>query len=266
MNLQEANSLATSAYQGRQHKSGEPYLNHVRSVARILGNFSVEIQVSALLSGIFSVTRLTHRNLRRMGASFEIVETVQALTAFPGMTAADLMQRIAEEGRSATLIKIADSAHGARRAREMKPTGVVRRSLEEECDLASRVLWPQVPQGDLRSVLKKADPCLIEKVNELERRLGQAKEVDLEGMALRWISGMPMVDIAVEMELPPGSISNHIKRARSKFPDLPWEERKSARRSTAGVNSYIKMNDGRPGESRLVQGSVIRGVSRTRNF
>lgn len=71
---------------------------------------------------------------------------------------------------------------------------------------------------------------------------------------------MSLLRIASEYDTVTGTISNRLKKAKKEFPELDWEGRTvTIDRDPLGIQKYVGMNDGKPGESVLRSGSVIRG-------
>lgn len=97
--------------------------------------------------------------------------------------------------------------------------------------------------------------------------IGRPRRADLDNteIALAWISGMSHLDIATEFDCTTGTVSNRLREARRDLPDLPWDER-GAKTPSGGANvkQYLDMKDGKIGESRVPEGSVIRS-KRMRN-
>lgn len=74
-----------------------------------------------------------------------------------------------------------------------------------------------------------------------------------------WLGGTSQLDLSIKYSCSPYTISTRLRAARKEHPDLPWDERKAPAEKTEGaVKGYIRMNDGRPGESAIRQGSVIK--------
>lgn len=87
-------------------------------------------------------------------------------------------------------------------------------------------------------------------------------DIDNREIGLKWISGMSHLDISIEYECSLNTVSNRLRKAREEFPDLPWGERSAKpKEGESSASNYIDMNDGKPGESRIRSGSVIRGAS-----
>ena len=53
-------------------------------------------------------------------------------------------------------------------------------------------------------------------------------------------------------------VREYAGQAQEKFPGLPWETRGPKQ---PNLMRYVKMNDGKPGESRLTEGSVVRSAA-----
>ena len=99
---------------------------------------------------------------------------------------------------------------------------------------------------------------------------GRVKRPDLDNheIALAWLEGLSHLDLSVKFNCAPQTISTRLKKARREFPDLPWDDRQTTPGNSASdgpsVKDYLRMNDGKPGESAVRQGSVIRSASMRR--
>lgn len=94
---------------------------------------------------------------------------------------------------------------------------------------------------------------------------GRVKRPDLDNRVLaeRWLAGESQLDLSIAFDCSPQTVSGRLAKARTEFPDLPWNDRKVIPGSTAsggsGVKDYLRMNDGKPGESALPRGSIVNG-------
>lgn len=94
---------------------------------------------------------------------------------------------------------------------------------------------------------------------------GRVKRPDLDNreIALAWLEGLSQLDLSIRFNCSPQTINTRLAKARKEFPDLPWNDRQVIPGSTtsggSGVKNYLRMNDGRPGESALPRGSIVNG-------
>lgn len=77
-------------------------------------------------------------------------------------------------------------------------------------------------------------------------------DLDNRTIALKWISGETIDEIAIELKAGRQTISRRLAEARISYPELSWGER-----DRGGLGKYVRMSDGKPGISRIPQGSVI---------
>jgi len=101
----------------------------------------------------------------------------------------------------------------------------------------------------------------------MDRRV-KRPDLDNRKIALAWLEGLSQLDLSVQFDCAPQTITTRLAKARVEHPDLPWGERKTLPGSTAsggsGVKDYLRMNDGRQGESTVRQGSVIKSTAMRR--
>ena len=90
---------------------------------------------------------------------------------------------------------------------------------------------------------------------------GRVKRPDLDSRAIaeRWIAGESRLDLSITFNCSRNTIDSRLAKARIEFPDLPWNERQAALSGGSGVKNYLRMNDGKPGESVIPQGSIVNG-------
>lgn len=94
---------------------------------------------------------------------------------------------------------------------------------------------------------------------------GRVKRPDLDNreIALDWLGGLSQLDLSIKYDCSPQTINTRLAKARVEFPGLPWGERRVVPGSTSsggsGVKGYLRMNDGKPGESALPRGSIVNG-------
>ncbi|MCG5464297.1 HD domain-containing protein [Micromonospora sp. MED01] len=110
----DADALAYRAHFGQVDKAGNPYIEHPRAVARILGEQGHgDLAVMAgLLHDVVEDTPITLDDLRHAGYSEAVVSAVDAVSRREGETYMDMIRRAAANplGR---LVKLADNAHNS---------------------------------------------------------------------------------------------------------------------------------------------------------
>jgi len=114
--LNEAITLAVSAYAGQTDKSGEPYILHVLRV--MLAQKDVEAMTVAALHDIVEDTSITLADLEEAGWSARVVAAVDALTHRDGEDYFDFNRRAASD-ELAKPVKIADLRDNLRQATDV---------------------------------------------------------------------------------------------------------------------------------------------------
>jgi (p)ppGpp synthase/HD superfamily hydrolase len=108
--VRAADLLAELAHRGQVDKAGNPYINHSRTVARILADHghSDPVIIAGLLHDVVEDTTLTLDDLLEFGFSEPVVRAVDSVTKRAGETYMDLIRRAAADpiGR---LVKLADN-------------------------------------------------------------------------------------------------------------------------------------------------------------
>jgi len=96
---------------------------------------------------------------------------------------------------------------------------------------------------------------------------GRVKRPDLCNRTIYedWLNGESQLSLSIKYECTVNTISGRLEKARKEFPALARKVRKTPEKDP-GVTEYVHMNDGKPGESVLRQGSIVRSTSlRNRN-
>jgi (p)ppGpp synthase/HD superfamily hydrolase len=107
-NVSKALKIATRAHRGQLDKAGEPYINHPKAVARMLG--TEETQTVALLHDVVEDTAVTLGNLKDAGFSDDIITAVDCLSQREGERREEYIMRVAKNPL-ATMVKLADLKH-----------------------------------------------------------------------------------------------------------------------------------------------------------
>lgn len=88
-------------------------------------------------------------------------------------------------------------------------------------------------------------------------------DLDNREIALEWLGGSSQLDLSTKHNCSMKTIRTRLAKARNEFPELPWDDRRvipgSATSGGSGVKDYVRMTDGKPGESTLLQGSIVNG-------
>lgn len=109
--IEKAIYLAVSAHAGQVDKAGVPYILHPLTVA--YNQPTEEGFIVGMLHDIVEDTPITIENLKELGFSKEVVETVELLTHKEGENYLDYVRRIKEKSQLATQVKLADLAHNS---------------------------------------------------------------------------------------------------------------------------------------------------------
>lgn len=108
--IEDADALAAEFHHGQVDKAGQPYINHPRTVARILADqgHGDDAVMAGLLHDIVEDTDVTLDDLRERGYPEEVVRAVDAVTRRAGESYMALIHRAAADplGR---LVKLADN-------------------------------------------------------------------------------------------------------------------------------------------------------------
>lgn len=262
MHLREADALARTAHMGQVDKIGVPYIDHVRAVAQGLTSFDREVQIAGLLHDVVEDTDWTLERLLRAGVPVRSVRIVDAVTKRPGMTREQQIEQVVAAGYDAILVKISDNAHNSLESRIQRIAGQasVRKTqdrLRKKYTEAREVLWRNAEKENIERILRVVNPLLLD---QLRRTKGGVRtDIPVLEVAQRWLSGESMEDISTSFHCSSALINTRIVKARKDFPDLPWNDRKEKELpGGSGIKNYVGMNDGKPGDSRVREGSVIR--------
>lgn len=104
----DADALAERAHRGQIDKAGRPYIEHPRTVAKLLAEHGDHAVMAGLLHDVVEDTAITLDDLRAAGYPPEVVNAVDSVTRRPGETYLDLIRRATADplGR---LVKLADN-------------------------------------------------------------------------------------------------------------------------------------------------------------
>jgi (p)ppGpp synthase/HD superfamily hydrolase len=163
LTIAETDALAAEAHAGQRDKVGAPYIEHVRAVAHGLVPLGDRLVQAGLLHDIIEDTGWTLDGLRTAGVPAEVVELVNAVTNKPGVPYADMIRAIARNEQAA-LVKIADNAHNSLPSRTAVLPAQQRAQLDAKYRAAREVLWPAVDREQLRTVVARVNPGLLDEI------------------------------------------------------------------------------------------------------
>lgn len=89
------------------------------------------------------------------------------------------------------------------------------------------------------------------------------KDITPEAVAKEWLAGDSILAIASRHLVTTELIRRRLRVAKRDLPHLDWENRGPIK-DTNSPAAYVNLNDGKPGESVLRAGSVVRGQRRYR--
>ncbi len=113
-----AAETAAKAHEGQFDKGGKPYINHPKAVADSLSN--TEYKIAAYLHDVCEDTPLTFDDLRNMGFTYRIVNSVRLLTKDDKLTYEQYLRRLRMDS-CARAVKIADLKHNMDLSRIPEP-------------------------------------------------------------------------------------------------------------------------------------------------
>lgn len=111
--------VATEAHAGQVDKGGKPYINHPQTVAASLSN--TEHKIVAYLHDVCEDTPITFDDLRNMGFTERIVNSIRLITKSDGVTYEDYLKRVSTDD-CARAVKMADIRHNMDISRIPAPT------------------------------------------------------------------------------------------------------------------------------------------------
>jgi hypothetical protein len=259
--LQQAHRIAASAHHGQTDKIGVPYLRHVQDVAMGLRPFSMDVQIAGLLHDVVEDSSWTLDRLRRAGVPEVSVRIIDAVTKQPGTSKDEQIDRVIRGGYKAILVKVADNAHNTRPDRMACLDSATHARLQKKYRTAREKLWREVEYDDVDKILKIVNPALVGDLSAFNR--APRPDILTKDVVSGYFDGKTVLDLSAEFNCSPGTIVVRLRKGRKEFAELPWDERDGGkvREYDSDIRDYVGMNDGKPGQSRLREGSVIRGHS-----
>lgn len=106
--LELAIKVATEAHVGQVDKGGKPYINHPQAVAASLTN--TEYKIVAYLHDVCEDTSITFDDLKDMGFTYRIVNSIRLLTKNDELTYEEYLRRLRMDS-CARAVKMADLKH-----------------------------------------------------------------------------------------------------------------------------------------------------------
>lgn len=181
--VETAKVLAEVAHNRQKDKLKRPYREHVLAVGDALADFDEDIQIAGYLHDIAEDTPITRQALLDMGVSERAVEIIERVTKRLHDNPDDYQAgiRFIAEDHDATLVKIADNAHNSlpERVKALAEKWPDKPPVTRY-DEARPVLYNAVPVEEVRLILARVNPWLLE---ELDDRLDEADDTDYENLS-----------------------------------------------------------------------------------
>lgn len=181
--VETAKVLAEVAHNRQKDKLKRPYREHVLAVGDALADFDEDIQIAGYLHDIAEDTPITRQALLDMGVSERAVEIIERVTKRLHDNPDDYQAaiRFIAEDHDATLVKIADNAHNSlpERVKALAEKWPDKPPVTRY-DEARPVLYNAVPVEEIRLILARVNPWLLE---ELDDRLDEADHTDYENLS-----------------------------------------------------------------------------------
>lgn len=181
--VETAKVLAEVAHNRQKDKLKRPYREHVMAVGDALADFDDDIRIAGYLHDIAEDTPMTRQALLDMGVSERAVGIIERVTKRLHDNPDDYQAgiRFIAEDHDAALVKIADNAHNSlpERVQALAEKWPERPPVTRYAD-ARPVLYAAVPEEEIRKILARVNPWLLE---ELDDRLDEADDTDYENLA-----------------------------------------------------------------------------------
>lgn len=117
--LELAIEVATQAHKGQLDKGGNPYILHPQAVAAALD--STENKIVAYLHDVVEDTEITLEDLKEMGFTYRIVNSIRILTKSKDISYEDYLKSVKKDS-NAWHVKMADIKHNMDISRIPEPT------------------------------------------------------------------------------------------------------------------------------------------------
>lgn len=181
--VETAKVLAEVAHNRQKDKLKRPYREHVIAVGDALADFDDDIRIAGYLHDIAEDTPMTRQALLDMGVSERAVGIIERVTKRLHDDPDDYQAgiRFIAEDHDATLVKIADNAHNSlpERVQALAEKWPDKPPVTRYAE-ARPVLYAAVPEDEVRKILQRVNPWLIE---ELDDMLDEQDQTDYETLS-----------------------------------------------------------------------------------
>ncbi|MGX9899367.1 HD domain-containing protein [Arthrobacter sp. SA17] len=168
--VETAMVLAEVAHNRQKDKLKRPYREHVLAVGDALADFDDDIRIAGYLHDIAEDTPITRQALLDMGVSERAVAIIERVTKRLHDDPDDYQAgiRFIAEDHDATLVKIADNAHNSlpERVKALAEKWPDKPPVTRYKD-ARPVLYSAVPEAEVRKILERINPWLLDELDEL---------------------------------------------------------------------------------------------------
>lgn len=168
--VETAMVLAEVAHNRQKDKLKRPYREHVLAVGDALADFDDDIRIAGYLHDIAEDTPITRQALLEMGVSERAVGIIERVTKRLHDDPDDYQAgiRFIAEDHDATLVKIADNAHNSlpERVKALAEKWPDKPPVTRYKD-ARPVLYAAVPEAEVRKILERINPWLLDELDEL---------------------------------------------------------------------------------------------------
>ncbi len=168
--VETAKVLAEVAHNRQKDKLKRPYREHVLAVGDALADFDDDVQIAGYLHDIAEDTPMTRQALLDMGVSEHAVDIIERVTKRLHENPDDYQAgiRYIAEDHDATLVKIADNAHNSlpERVKALAEKWPDKPPVTRYAD-ARPVLYTAVPRDEVRMILERINPYLLQELDEI---------------------------------------------------------------------------------------------------
>ena len=168
--VETAMVLAEVAHNRQKDKLKRPYREHVLAVGDALADFDDDIRIAGYLHDIAEDTPITRQALLEMGVTERAVDIIERVTKRLHEDPDDYQAgiRFIAEDHDATLVKIADNAHNSlpERVKALAEKWPDKPPVTRYKD-ARPVLYAAVPEAEVRKILERINPWLLDELDDL---------------------------------------------------------------------------------------------------
>ncbi|WP_426997390.1 HD domain-containing protein [Pseudarthrobacter sp. N5] len=176
--VETAMVLAEVAHNRQKDKLKRPYRDHVIAVGDALADFDDDIRIAGYLHDIAEDTPITRQALLDMGVPGRAVDIVERVTKRFQDNPDDYQEsvRFIAEDHDATLVEIADNAYFSlpERVQALAEKWPDKPPVTRHAE-ARQVLYAAVPEAEIRKILERINPSLLEELNDM---VDEADETD----------------------------------------------------------------------------------------